>query len=547
MTAAPLLALSTPPRAAYKLTPRQGEAMDAIWVDGVEQLLYGGAGGGGKSRFDRGLAFHLAMMWPGARIAIFRDNYTQLSKTQVVEWHKEMDRLGFEVKAHWHATSAEWHFTTAHPYNAGESITTVVEFLHLDQSIGAEKWLSAEWAAIIVDEATQISEEDHTVLYSRVRANDEQRTLWARLANGREAEVRAAGVTDAAAIARARSDWRPLAVYTTNPGSISHDYFKRDFVDEGRKHGGPPWLQTNTVTLLNEEVEVTTKRQFIQALLTDNPHLDHAKYAAGLSHLPKRRREQILSGNWDYFEGQVFDMLAADIHLVDARWAFGKRLVPPADWPRLGGLDHGTQSPTAAQWMTRDEDGFFLVGYLEYYAAGPNAQHIEAIKALLMLDGRYDMQFEADPRMWHAKQGFARNWSVADEFAFAGEPPEDRYQQELARQCGIRLRQSKVERVAARMALERMFEPDPNLVFPEWHPRRGEHGAPRTFVCTQAPNLWRELTNLKYLPGSEETVKENDHAVDAAFRVMPVFEQALYSANRARPRTIGYVAQGGRR
>ena len=66
---------------AYTLTVKQGVAMDAIWLRGAEQVLYGGAAGGGKSGFMRALAYHLAMMWPGARIAIFRDNYTQLLKT----------------------------------------------------------------------------------------------------------------------------------------------------------------------------------------------------------------------------------------------------------------------------------------------------------------------------------------------------------------------------------------------------------------------------------------------------------------------------------
>ena len=519
-------------RAAYTLTPKQGVAMDAIFVRGAEQLLYGGAAGGGKSGFMRALAYHLAQMWPGARIAIFRDNYTQLLKTQVVEWHKEMHALGYDIKDSWRATSAEWLFPNG----------SIVEFLHLDQSIGADKWLSAEWAAILVDEATQIGEDDHATLFSRVRVKVEVQEQWKRLADEREAAARAAGLTSERDIAYSRSDWRQLAVYATNPGGKSHEHFKTEFVDQSRLHNGGPWESRITVEIpgLGQQT-LGLHREFVPSFLTDNPHINTLQYAATLAHLPVRRREQLMSGNWDYFEGQVFDMLSEEVHLVDARAVFGGRLAPPDDWPRLGGLDHGTQNPTAAIPMTREEDGFFIVGYWEYYAAGPNRQHIDALHALLMLDGRRDMEFESDPRMWHAKQGFARNWSVADEFAYGGEPPEDRYEAQLARDRGIRLRQSKVERVAARMAMERMFEPDPNLVFPHWHKLAGQHGAPRAFICKQAPNLWRELVNLKFVDGTEETVKVNDHAYDAASRVMPVFEQALYGRRRSGPAMqIGY-------
>src|SRR5690606_9827401 len=108
---------------------------------------------------------------------------------------------------------------------------TVIEFLHLDQSIGAEKWLSTEWAALLVDEATQLPEDDLKLMYSRVRVPEELREYWTYLADEREKMARAAGMDDPADIKRVRCDWRPLAVYATNPGGKSHRYFKEDFVD----------------------------------------------------------------------------------------------------------------------------------------------------------------------------------------------------------------------------------------------------------------------------------------------------------------------------
>ncbi len=118
------------PQTAYDLHPRQMDAMSFIFEEGVEQLLFGGAGGGGKSHWLRALAYTVAMLYPGARIALFRETFTQLLKTQVWPWKKEMRALGYDVDSPkvWHASDREFHFPNG----------SIVEFLHLDQSEGAE-------------------------------------------------------------------------------------------------------------------------------------------------------------------------------------------------------------------------------------------------------------------------------------------------------------------------------------------------------------------------------------------------------------------------
>jgi hypothetical protein len=515
---------------AYPLWPKQMSAMDAIWIDDVNQLLYGGAAGPGKSYFQRALAFHCANVWPGARIAVFRENFTQLFKTQVWAWWREMHKLGFPIKQHWNQTNAEWHFPN--PYTGD----TIVEFLHIDPSIGAEKWQSAEWAAIMPDEATQIAEYDLKLLYSRVRANETQRTLWKQLADEREAQARKAGVVDPRMIKRIRSDWRPLAVFATNPGGESHSYFKGDFIDPSRKNEGKPWQIDETLTLDGRSITVSTRRQAIRGKLTDNPAIDPVQYAGTLVHLPPYRREQLLNGDWDYFEGKVFASLDEDIHLVDAKRVFGGKLAPPISWPRAAGLDHGTTSPTAAEWTCRDEDGFFIT-YLEYYQPGPVGQHIREIKQRMAADGVHDLIFEADPRMWHKTKGIDRMYSVADEYAWGGAPPERPGNYAGVREKGIGLRQAKIERISGRMALQRLLEPDPDLMFPDWHPLAGTLGSPRLFIAQQCPDLWRELNNIRFAEGdSEETIKEDDHAFDAEYRAVPILEQRLSRARTVGPR-----------
>lgn len=525
-------------RVAFSLHDRQVTAMDAIWQDGVDQLLYGGAAGGGKSEFLRAVAFSVAQAWPGARIAIFRDNFTQLQKTQVAAWHKKMASLGFDLKQHWSASNAEWHFPNPPDPRTGAGVPdTIVEFLHIDQTIGADKWLSSEWACLLIDESSQLKEHDLRTLYSRVRANEEQREYWAYLADEREKTARAQGLDDEAVIKSLRADWRPLAVYATNPGGVSHSYFLEEFVVPGRdEHFGEAWTVSEDVEVNGEVLEVRLRRKFIPAFLADNPSLDRRTYVAGLAQLAASRREQLLHGDWDYFEGKVFGMLDPDVHLIDARWPFGGKTVPPREWPRLGGLDHGTQSPTAALWNTRDEDGFFIT-YMEYYSPGAVGTHIRAIRELMSVDGALDIVFEADPRMWHGTRGRGdRQWSVAAEYEFGGEPPQSRGEIEQARRGGIRLHQFKGERMPGRMALERLLEPRPDVMFPTWHPKAGQFGAPLLFIAKQCPNLWREANAIQFEgEGSEETMKIHDHAYDAWYRSAPELErQVTFMSSRRR-------------
>lgn len=511
-------------RYAYDLHPRQLDVMASFFEDDVEQLLYGGAAGGGKSHLARALAFTLAIAWPGARIPIFRENYTQLIKTQVSKWRLEMAAIGYDVNSPkvWHATDHEFHFPNG----------SIVEFLHIDQTIGAEKWLSAEWAALIVDEATQLTEEDLKMLYSRVRAPEHLREHWAKLADEREAQ------------GGWRMDWRPLALYLTNPGGVSHSYFKSEFVDVGRANNLAPWTWKETVLVGAQEMDVEIRRCFVPAFLTDNPSLNAQQYAAQLAQIASMvRREQMLSGNWDAFEGKVFDVLNEEIHHVDASMAFAGKRVPPKDWPRIAGLDHGTTNPTAVEWTTRDEDGFFIT-YLEYYSPGHVGAHIEAIKELMMLDGHRSLGIIGDPRMWHKNLVNARGMhSLAEEYLFNGAPPEERVDMAKRLDDGIKLinpmkgqTNEDARRQTQRIVLQRLLEPDPNRMFPDWHPMRGQMGAPRWFISTACKNLWREMNALQYVSRegqfSEDTVKKDDHAYDAVARSVPIFEQALSTGGR---------------
>ena len=479
------------------------EAMRLIWGEGTEQLLYGGAAGGAKSHFLRVLAYTLALKWPGARIPIFRLTYPELAKTQVRPWLLAMDGLGYDNSKSWHATDKEYHFANG----------SLVEFLHIDQSLGAMKWLSTEWAALLVDEAVLFDPTHLRLLASRVRRPLEgQSRLW--------------------------RDWRPLVVYATNPGGKAHKHLKETFID-------PANALTGSGSVWEDEIQIrpgvtsTIRRSFLQSKLADNPSIDPNEYEKQLADLPEQERKRLMDGDWEYFEGKTFPFLSPEVHYVEREWFCDQ--MPPLDWPRMAGFDLGNNSPSACEWVTRDDDGTFIV-YDEYYSEAVNTTnlvHIEAIWSHAQRDGVSppDLRIFGDPRMkrkQHSRGDLL--YSAAEEFKWGG-----LYDDGFHDERGIRLDFSNLDRITGRMVLQRLLEPRPNRLFPTWHPFAGEYGSPQMFICRQAPNLWREINGIRYKDGGgEDTVKLDDHGYDALWHVMPSFERSL-AAPRSRTSPVAIL------
>lgn len=565
------------PRALFSLFPKQQYALDLIFgegygevggqlTEGVDQLLFGGSAGGGKSGFVRAFACYVANIWPGSEFAIFRRTNTELHANHVGKWLAEIDPY---VKGGvWMAQAMEYRWPSPPwcwcPKGAPCPHSSKTPFLHVDFDRGATKHQGAEHAGQGIDEATHFDGDDIDYLYTRVRTTEGQQ--FARDVIGPDGKVYHHP---------GWPGWRPIQLLTANPGGRGHQYMLDTYIDpvggllraeesemkeilvEPQQltdvEGRASWT-TDIIDLMGEvraldvdlvnckawtvEVDlgplgkVPIRRAFVQARVQDNPALDLVKYAAGLAVGSAEQRRRLLDGDWTYFSGQVFSVLNVETHQVDTRRIFGRGYtVPPHDWPRTIGLDHGssTANPSAAEWITRDPEGFFIV-YMEYYAVGPPAVHIPVIKDLMMRDGHPEIRPVMDPQMQRATKGHTHMYSVADEYEWNGPPPEDR----RGERQGIKLVRKYVERETGRLQLLRLLEPDPDRMFPEWHLRAGEPGSPGIFIAQQCTNLWRELPGIRYKEGAtDDTEKVNDHAYDALWHALPPFEREC-----ARPRGL---------
>lgn len=289
----------------YRLFPKQKQAMRLLGLDyrwprpygwAVEEMLYGGEAGGGKSALARCVAFTMAHIWPGARVPIMRRTYPELEDTHIVKVQTEWAGTGY-----YHGGSHEWRF-----FNG-----SVIPFRHCEREADVYRYMSAEWEGLVVDEATQFTQFQITTLVSRVRST--------------------------------RPRWRPVILHTANPGGVGHVYFKDHFVDaapEGTVFMGPKEARPSD----------QFRRVFLRARLGDNPALPES-YSRQLQAIsdPDLRRA-MLEGDWDIFSGQYFRLFRREKHVVP------EFSLPDSWYRRYVSVDWGYGAPWAALFFVRDED-----------------------------------------------------------------------------------------------------------------------------------------------------------------------------------------------
>ena len=221
----------------------------------------------------------------------------------------------------------------------------------------------------------------------------------------------------------------------SNPGGIGHAWVKRRFVDE-RKPGVV----------------------FIPAKLDDNPHLDRAEYVQSLSELDPTLRAQLLNGDWGVFEGAAFTI--TDDHLIEE--------FPLDDaHDRFEAADYGLNGAPWALWCVDYEGN--LIGFDMLY----ERELIPSQLCPLILSKRasgWGDEHEAyiDPTVWK-RTGHRDRWGdpamLADEFS----------------DNGVHILRANNDPRAGLIRLRELLRLDQEHPFPDWHPRRGELGAPRLF------------------------------------------------------------------
>lgn len=273
---------------SYCPTDRQA----AFHSSSADEVLYGGAAGGGKSFALLMEAIVQALEVPNNRCLLLRRTFPELEKSLIMKSLLVIPKgLG-----KYNDGKKRWTFVNG----------SILEFGFCENEKDVTKYQSAEYGFIGFDELTHFTEFQYTYMLSRLRSTVPG--VWPR--------IRAA----------------------TNPGGEGHMWVKRRFVDPA-----PPnqvWTTEDGLT-----------RCFIPATLYDNPYLLEADpdYVKRLESLDEDSKRALLHGDWDVFAGQAFKEFDRSIHVV-------RPFAIPKNWPKYRALDWGFSKPFAVLWGAVDGD-----------------------------------------------------------------------------------------------------------------------------------------------------------------------------------------------
>lgn len=225
------------------ITKKQREFISAQ----ADEVLFGGAAGGGKSYGQLLDAMLYALKYPKSKQLILRRTYPELEKSLI-------------------RVSLEMYPQKIYTYNAAKHTGrfangSILDFGYCDGENDVYRYQSAEYDVIRFDELTHFTEQMYLYLMSRLRgANPFPKSMKS----------------------------------TTNPGGVGHFWVKSRFIDPAES--GKIFSAKNG------------SRLFIPAGVNDNNFLIDADpdYVRRLKNLCERDRRALLYGDWNVFEGQFF-------------------------------------------------------------------------------------------------------------------------------------------------------------------------------------------------------------------------------------------------
>lgn len=369
-------------RIPYKPQPRQQNYHKAADID---ELLYGGAAGGGKSEATIWDALKYALQHPDSRQIIFRRTFPDLQRSIIMRtlqvYPKELGK--------YNQSKHEWIFVNG----------SVIELAYWDNDSNYMNYQGAEYDVIRWEELTQFEERWYTYMLSRLRGSKPY----------------------------------PRSVKsTTNPGGVGHSWVKRRFIDIG-----PPEIVHDMQEYDDDGnalhwpdgtpqagQPIMRKRIFIPANVFDNQELikNDPGYVARLMSLPDAERKQLLEGDWDTFAGQYFSEFSRSIHVVEP-------FEIPREWKRYRAMDEGYNDPFVCLWFAVEPKTGDAILYRELSKSKLiTSDQIKEVRRMSPVDEEYVYNV-ADTSFWNKSK--LENVTPADIF----------------QRMGIMLRQAKKERV----------------------------------------------------------------------------------------------------
>jgi phage terminase large subunit len=227
---------------------------------------YGGARGGGKSFAARWKAVLLANRYAGIQILLLRRTLPELRENHLIPLQKILKtekRNKDERLAEYKDVTKEFMFPNGSRIKLG----------YCDSENDVLQYQGQAYDVIIMEEATHFTEFQFQTLTESNRPS---------------------GLMEEA--------FTPRMYFTCNPGGVGHQWVKRLFIDRTYKNS-----------------ERDEDYEFIPSLVYENEWLmtNDPDYVRTLENLPEERRNAMLYGNWDVYDGQFFEEFDRSVHVIE--------------------------------------------------------------------------------------------------------------------------------------------------------------------------------------------------------------------------------------
>lgn len=238
-------------------------------------ICYGGARGGGKSHVSRIKMCLLAFNYPGIQILLLRRTLKELRDNHILPLQKMLKNIAI-----YKDNTKEFIFPNGSRIVLG----------YCDTEKDVLQYQGQAYEVIVMEEATHFTEFQFQTL-----------TESNRMSGNLEKE------------------FVPRMYFTCNPGGVGHSWVKRLFIDKDYK-----------------TTETPSDYKFIPSLVFENKYImeKDPNYVKVLENLPEDRKQAMLYGNWDVFDGQFFREFNRNIHVIDP-------FEIPLEWNRYIAMDYG--------------------------------------------------------------------------------------------------------------------------------------------------------------------------------------------------------------
>lgn len=339
----------------YVPTPKQAEFH--MTTRRVRRVLYGGQAGPGKSHALRWGLYRDCLAIPNLNCLLLRRTFKQLESTHLLEMERDQKVIGADYQVG----------TKRMVFRNG----SVIQAGHCETTVDALNYLSTEYDRIAFDELVTFDRDMALEIMSRARTA--------------KAAVKAAGDAQV---------WAG-----TNPGGRGALWVKEFFIEHAVDRGEFPSYDP-------------ARYGFVEATLSDNPYISE-QYSRDLEDLPEMRKRQLLYGDWNAFEGQMFTGFKPGVHVVDLPLVAGIEHFASLDW--------GYSAPGVCLWWACLPDGRYHVRH-EYKFKGESAEAVATMIKAINKDLGVKLRYLAcDPAMWQ-KTGAGRGESIAETLIRRGLP-----------------------------------------------------------------------------------------------------------------------------